>query len=90
MIKNEHFTNNNYSHYFDGNYVFLLLAVISIGHYYYYRTDKIDRFIRVYYGTRYLAFFGGQKYDFIYNRIRYLIGVKYGITYVMSHNLAKS
>ena len=28
-------------------------------------------------------------YDFIYNRIRYLIGVKRGITYVVSHNYAK-
>ena len=30
-------------------------------------------------GTRYLALFGGKKYDFIYYRIRYLIGVKNSI-----------
>ena len=53
------------------------------------RFHKIDRFIRVYDGTRYLVLFGSEKYDFIYNRIRYLIGVKSGITYVISHNFAK-
>ena len=30
--------------------------------------------------TRYLALFGKEKYDFIYNRIRCLIRVKSGIT----------
>ena len=52
------------------------------------RFDKTDGFIRVYDGTRYLVLFGAEKYDFIYNRIRYLIGVKSGITYVFSHNYA--
>ena len=31
-----------------------------------------------------------KKKDFIYNRIRYLIGVKSGVTNVASHNYAKS
>ena len=53
------------------------------------RFDKVDGFIRVYDGTRYLVLFGGEKYDFICNRIRYLIGVKRGITYAISHNYAK-
>ena len=53
------------------------------------RFDKIDGFISVYDGTRYLVLFCPEKYDFIYNRIRYLIGVKSGITYVISHNYAK-
>ena len=52
--------------------------------------DKIYGFIRVYDGTRYLVLFEVEKYDFIYNRITYLIGVKSGITYVISHNYAKS
>ena len=30
-----------------------------------------------------------EKYDFIYNRIRYLISVKSDITYAISHNYAK-
>ena len=37
------------------------------------RFDKIDGFIRVYDGTRYLVLFGSEKYDSIYNRIRYII-----------------
>ena len=54
------------------------------------RFDKIDGFIiRVYDGTRYLVLFGGEKYDFIYNRIRYFIEVKSGITYAISRNYAK-
>ena len=52
--------------------------------------DKIDGFIRVYDGTRYLVLLGDEKNDFIYNRIRYPIGVKSGIRYVISHNYAKT
>ena len=37
-------------------------------------------------GTSYLVLFGPEKYDAIYNRIRYLISQKGGITYVISHN----
>ena len=48
-----------------------------------FRFDKADGFIRVYDGTKYLVLFEGEKYDFIYNRIRYLIGVK------CAHNHAK-
>ena len=36
--------------------------------------DKIDGCIRVSDGTRYLVFSGGEKYEFIYTRIRYLTG----------------
>ena len=45
------------------------------------RFDKVDGFIRVYDGTRYLTSFGSEKYDAIYNTIRYLIALKSGITY---------
>ena len=34
-------------------------------------------------GTRYLILFGTEKYDSIYNRTRYLTGIKNGITYVV-------
>ena len=50
------------------------------------RFDKIDGFIRVYDGTRYLVLFGSEKYDSICNRIRYLIIVKDGIKYIIFHN----
>ena len=48
------------------------------------RFDKVDGFIRVYDGTRHLVLFGAENYDSIYNRIRYLIGIKNGITHVFS------
>ena len=51
--------------------------------------NKIDGFTRVYNKHRYLALFWSEKYDFIYNKIRYYIEIKIGITYVISHNYAK-
>ena len=51
--------------------------------------DKVDRFIRDYGGTRYLVIFGPENYDAIFDRIRYLIGLKSSITNVVSHNYAK-
>ena len=45
------------------------------------RFKKIDVFIR--------ASFRSEKDDSIYNRIRYLISVKSGITYIISHIYAK-
>ena len=52
------------------------------------RLDKIDGFIRINNGTRYLVLFGSEKYDTIYNRIRYLISQKRGIHMIFSHNYA--
>ena len=43
------------------------------------RFDKVDGFIRVYNGNGYLVLFDFEKYDAIYNRIRYLISHKNGI-----------
>ena len=54
------------------------------------RFNKIDGFIRVYDGTRYLVIFGREKCNSIYNRIRYLVSVKGIITYIVSHNYAKT
>ena len=45
--------------------------------------------IDVFNWTRYLALFGSKQFDFIYNKIRYLIGLKIGITYVIFHIHAK-
>ena len=53
------------------------------------RFDQIDEFIRIYDGTRYLTLFGSEEYEAIYNRIRYLISQKSGITYIFSHYFAK-
>ena len=43
------------------------------------RSNQIDGFIRVYDGTSYLVLFESEKHDFIYNRIRCLVGVKNGV-----------
>ena len=53
------------------------------------RFDKIDGFIRIYGGTRYLTLFGFAKYDAIYTRIRYHIIRRSRITYVFSHYYTK-
>ena len=49
------------------------------------RFDKVNGIVRVYDGTRYLVLFGPEKHDAIFNRIRYLISQKGGITYIISH-----
>ena len=53
------------------------------------RFDKIDRFIKIYDGARYLTSFGSEKYDALYYKIRYLVSLKSGITYYFSHNFAE-
>ena len=53
------------------------------------RFDKKNEFIRVYNGARYLVLFGLEKYDPNFYRIGYIIGVKSGITYVISHYYRK-
>ena len=53
------------------------------------RFDKIDGFIRACDRTRYLVLFSPEKYHAIYNRIRYLIGVKNDITYIIYHDNVK-
>ena len=53
------------------------------------RFDKINRFIRIYGWTRYLTLFRSEKYDAICDRIRYLISLKSGITYIFSQYFAK-
>ena len=53
------------------------------------RFNKRDRFIRIYDGPRYLVLLGPEKYDAIYNRIRYFISLKSGTTNIFSHYYAK-
>ena len=53
------------------------------------RFEEIDGVIRIYDGTRYLTLFDSEKYDTIYNRIRYRISLKSDITYVFSHYYMK-
>ena len=51
--------------------------------------NKVERLFRVYDGTRSLVLFVPEKYNAIFNRIRYLRGVKSGIIYVFSHCYAR-
>ena len=53
------------------------------------RFDKRNGIIRIHDGTRYLTLFGTKKYDTIYDRIRYFMSLKSGITYNFSHYFAK-
>ena len=41
-----------------------------------FRFDEVDRFTRIYVGTRYSALFGSEKYDAIYYKFKCLISVK--------------
>ena len=53
-----------------------------------FRFDKIDGFIRIYDGSKYLVLLVPEKYA-TYNRIRYLVSLKSGATDVFSHYYAK-
>ena len=53
------------------------------------RFEKIDGFVIVCDRTRYLVLFGSEKYDHIYNTIRYLISVKRDVTNIISYNFGK-
>ena len=53
------------------------------------RFTKIDGFIRVYDGTRYLVLFGSERYNAIYDRIDYLINKKSDVEYIINHNFAR-
>ena len=52
--------------------------------------DKIDRFIRIDDGNRYLVLVALQKYDPIYNTIRCPISPKSSITYIFCHYFTKT
>ena len=50
---------------------------------------KIVGFIKIFDGIRYLVLLGSKQYDAIYNRTRYLITQKSGITDIINHNFAR-
>ena len=53
------------------------------------RFDKLDGFIKIYDETRYLVLFGPERFNAIYDRIRYLISAKSDVTYSISHNFSR-
>ena len=47
--------------------------------------DNIDGFIKIYDGIRYIVLFGSEKYNAVYNRIRYFISEKSDLTNSVNH-----
>ena len=54
-----------------------------------YLVQKIDGFIKIYGGIRYLVLFAPERYNATYDRTNYLIIEKSGITYSINHNFAR-
>ena len=52
-------------------------------------SNKVDEFFRNYNGTKYLIYFGSEKYMSIFNRIKYLIILTGDISIVVFYNFAK-
>ena len=53
------------------------------------RFDNVDEFIKDCDGTRYLVLFGTERYDSIYDNIRYIISQKSVVTYSTDYNFAR-
>ena len=51
--------------------------------------DNVNEFIRDHDGIKYLVLFNVEIYDAIYDRMRYLIIFKSGISCVVSYNFGK-
>ena len=51
--------------------------------------EKIDGFVKAYGGIRYLVLFDSERYNAIYNRIKYLEREKSGIIDRVNHNFAR-
>ena len=51
--------------------------------------EKIDRFIKIYDGIRYLVLFGSRRYDAVFDRIRYPVSKKSSITDIISHSFVR-
>ena len=53
------------------------------------KPEKCDHLHLVYHFTVPLTLLGSEKYDAIYDRIRYLVSLKSGITCIFSHYIEK-
>ena len=52
--------------------------------------DKVNEFTRDYYRTKYLVLFDLEKNNAIYDRFRYLVELKSGVTFVFPCNSGKT
>ena len=50
---------------------------------------KIDGFIKIHDGVRYLILFAPERYNAVCDKINYLISEKNGVTYSINHNFAR-
>ena len=53
------------------------------------RFDEMNGFIKIYDVIRYLELFASERYNKIYDRIRYFISKKGGITDIISYNFSR-
>ena len=51
--------------------------------------EKIDGFIKIFDGIRYLVLLASERYNAIYDKIRYLVSENSGITDSINHNFAR-
>ena len=54
------------------------------------RFDKINWFVKIYDGIRYLLLYNYERYNAIYDRIKYLVSEKSGITDSINHNFGRT
>ena len=54
-----------------------------------FRFDKVDGFIKIYDGTRYLVLFSLERFNAIYGRISYCISEKSDTKYSINHNFSR-
>ena len=53
------------------------------------RFNKINGFIKSYEGIRYLILYNYKRYNAIYDKMKYLLSEKSGITHSINHNFAR-
>ena len=53
------------------------------------RFNKINGFIKSYEGIRYLILYNYKRYNAIYDKMKYLLSEKSGITDSINHNFAR-
>ena len=51
--------------------------------------EKIDGFMKIFDGIRYLVLLASERYNAIYDKIRYLVSENSGITDSINHNFAR-
>ena len=53
------------------------------------RFNKINGFIKIYEGIRYLILYNYERYNAIYDKMKYLLSEKSGVTDSINHNFTR-